>query len=263
MNHTRLDQALVERGLCESRTKAKRRIDAGDVWVNGRVSQKAAQTVGVEDHVELRGGGDFVGRGALKLEAALDRFGIDPGGFVCVDLGASTGGFTEVLLLRGARLVFAIDVGHGQLHGSLLDDPRVVSLEGVNARELSAPWWAERGRSGVDLVVADVSFVSLTQVIPVVQGVINAPQWVCLVKPQFEVGRTRIREGISSDPQDHERALTAVVEAALGAGLYPAGVTVSPVTGEAGNREYLCWLTSEESLNQTQWGLEIHDATHP
>ena len=263
MSSARLDQALVERGLCESRTKAKRRIEAGDVRVNRQVVLKVAHVVGAHDQIELSGGGDFVGRGALKLLAALDSFGIQPGRYVCVDLGASTGGFTEVLLLRGAQRVFAIDVGHGQLHESLVADPRVVCLEGVNARELTASWWAERGAPRVDFVVADLSFISLTQVIPAAQAVLRSPQWVCLVKPQFEVGRTRIREGIAGDPADHERVLTAVVEVAGSAGLYPAGVMASPVTGEAGNREYLCWFTSRESLNPTQWGLAIHDATHP
>jgi len=259
----RLDQALVTRGLCESRTKAQRRIDAGDVRVNGRPADKAAQVVAEDDAIDLRGGADFVGRGALKLQAALDCWGIEPRGVACMDLGASTGGFTEVLLARGAASVIAIDVGHGQLHPRIASDPRVTSLEGVNAREITPGLWRDWGAPAVGLVVADLSFVSLTQVIPVVQPVVAAATWVCLVKPQFEVGRGRVREGIAADIDDHAAALTAVVDSALGVGLYPAGVIPSPVTGEAGNREYLCWLSTTEGMNPTQWSVAIHDATHP
>lgn len=259
----RLDQALVMRGLCESRTKAQRRIDAGDVRVNGRPAHKAAQVVAEDDEIDLRGGADYVGRGALKLEAALDRWGIDPRGIGCVDLGASTGGFTEVLLARGAASVLAIDVGHEQLHPRVASNPRVTSLEGVNAREITTGAWRDWGAPSIGLVVADLSFVSLTQVIPVVQPVVAATTWVCLVKPQFEVGRERLRGGIATDSDDHAAALTAVVDSALGVGLYPAGVIPSPITGEAGNREYLCWLSTTEGMNPTQWRVAIHAATHP
>lgn len=258
----RLDSALVRRGLIESRTKAHRRIEAGDVLVNGVPTRKASWLVEDGDTLEVQGGVDPVGRGAFKLDAALDEWGIDPAGRHCVDLGASTGGFTEVLLARGAEKVVALDVGHDQLHPKLRADSRVISREGVNVRDLTPDMWGQIGVENVSLVVADLSFISLTNVIPAVVASLGLCEWVCLVKPQFEVGRKNISEGIAKDPGSHERAIHAVVEVATSAGLQCRGIMMSPITGEAGNREYLCWLGPTHSGNQTQWTLDIHSLTH-
>lgn len=262
MSQVRLDQALVARGLVESRTKAKRRIDAGDVLLNGVATLKASVPVGESDTLEVQGEVDYVGRGALKLIAALDAFAINPSKQKCLDLGASTGGFTQVLLDQGASQVVALDVGHGQLHPSLVADPRVLSLEGENAKELTPARWQEIGVAGISLVVADLSFISLTHVIePVVRAVGTVP-WVALIKPQFEVGRERLSHGIAKQRDTHESAILNVVATAEGCGLYLEGLMHSPISGELGNQEYLCYLSPTGRKNQTQWSLEIHSLTH-
>lgn len=263
MSGLRLDSAIVQRGLVESRTKAQRRIEAGDVMVNGVIVHKPSWLTHHDDRIEVTGRVDPVGRGAIKLEAALDEWGIDPSNRHCVDIGASTGGFTEVLLERGAKGVVAVDVGHDQLHERLRSDQRVISREGVNVRDLTPEMWADIGVPDVSLVVADVSFISLTQVIPPVVAAVGLCDWVCLIKPQFEVGRQNISDGIAKSPDSHERAIRGVLDAALACGLDGAAIMVSPITGEAGNREYLCWLRPIDSGNQTQWSLDIHTVTHP
>ena len=262
MPSMRLDQALVSRGLVESRTKAQRRIDAGEVSVDGVTQTKHALPVGEESTIELHGGDDYVGRGALKLLGALDHWGISVEGASVVDLGASTGGFTQVLLERGATRVVALDVGHGQLHPSLVADERVTLCEGINVRYLDEQSWSVFGVGGINWVVADLSFISLTHVFAPVVGVVGPTSWIALVKPQFEVGRTGVTEGIATDPSGHAAAITAVVSAAETSGLHLAGVMPSPITGEAGNREYLCWFTPTRGRNQTQWSEHIHHVTH-
>ena len=258
----RLDRALVHRGLVESRTKAGRRIGAGDVLLNGAVEVKPATQVADQDRLDVRGGADFVGRGALKLQAALDHWGINPAGRRCLDLGASTGGFSEVLLMRGASHVVALDVGHGQLHPRLVADDRVLVVEGVNARDATKKVWSEIGINGVSLVVADLSFISLTHIIPPVVDALGPVEWVALLKPQFEVGRERLSQGIAKEADTHQSAIEAVVDVAKDAGLYLWGLMHSPITGEAGNREYLCWFGPTRRANQTQWNLDIHTLTH-
>jgi len=262
MSTQRLDQALVSRGLVESRTKAQRRIAEGDVLLNDVPVGKSATPVAETDRLVVRGGDDFVGRGAHKLAAALDQWDIDPRDARALDLGASTGGFTQVLLARGAKHVVALDVGHGQLHPSLAADERVLVVEGENARELTQQRAVDLGIRDVSLVVADLSFISLTQVIPPVVAAVGPTQWVCLIKPQFEVGRERIARGIAKQADAHEKAIRAVLDTALGVGLEPRGLMVSPITGEAGNREYLCWLSPIGRENPTQWSLDIHSLTH-
>jgi 23S rRNA (cytidine1920-2'-O)/16S rRNA (cytidine1409-2'-O)-methyltransferase len=262
MASTRLDQALVRRGLVESRTKAQRRIDAGEVSVDGVIQTKHALPVDEEAAIELHGPDDYVGRGALKLLGALDHWKISVDGVAALDLGASTGGFTQVLLERGAKRVVALDVGHGQLHPSLVADGRVTLCEGINVRYLDEQWWNALDVGGIDWIVADLSFISLTHVFAPVTAVLGATSWIALVKPQFEVGRTGVTEGIATDPATHATAITAVVAAAEASGLYLAGVMPSPITGEAGNREYLCWFTPTRGRNQTQWTEHIHDVTH-
>jgi 23S rRNA (cytidine1920-2'-O)/16S rRNA (cytidine1409-2'-O)-methyltransferase len=263
MSSQRLDQALVLRGLVDTRTKAQRRIAAGEVLVDGVVAAKPSMTIADSDSLELLGDRGWVGRGALKLLAALDAWDIDVVDALAVDLGASTGGFTEVLLDRGAKHVVAIDVGRDQLHSSLVDDERVTLCEGVNARYLDSSWWETTHGGQVDWVVADLSFISLTQVIGPVVAALGTCPWIALVKPQFEVGRTGISEGIAEDPAGHERAIASVLASAEASGLHLQGIIASPITGEAGNREYLCWLSPTPGENQTQWSQHIHELTHP
>jgi 23S rRNA (cytidine1920-2'-O)/16S rRNA (cytidine1409-2'-O)-methyltransferase len=262
MARQRLDQALVARGLVETRTKAQRRIDAGDVAVDGVVITKPSLSISPDSVIELAGAKDYVGRGAYKLLAALEQWDLTVEGALAVDLGASTGGFTEVLLERGAQHVVAIDVGRDQLHSSLRDDSRVTLCEGVNARYLDRQWWEETRGGDVEWVVADLSFISLTQVIPAAAGAFGPSSWIVLVKPQFEVGRTAISEGIAEDRAGHGSALRAVIASAESSGLFLREIMVSPITGEAGNREYLCWLSPTSGKNQTQWSQQIHEVTH-
>lgn len=258
----RLDQALVRAGLAESRTKAQRLIAQGLISVNGTVRTKGSFDVADSDALENAGAQDYVGRAALKLKAALETWNIQVSGVSCLDIGASTGGFTEVLLEHGASRVVALDVGTGQLHARLRSDSRVIALEGVNARELTPERWVDLGIPHVSLIVADVSFISLTHILPAVIVCAPLASWVVLIKPQFEVGREHVSGGIVTKPEDQERAIRRVVDCASDAGLFIAGLMASPITGEAGNREYLCWLTSKKPANQTQWSQEIHDLAH-
>jgi len=255
----RLDAALATRGLARSRTHAARLLAAGVVTVNGRGVVKASVRVGPDDDLLVARLDHYVSRAAHKLLGGLDAFGVDPTGRVGLDVGASTGGFTQVLLERGAREVVALDVGHGQLATPVRLDPRVTMLEGVNARYLTreqllslAPVAAE-----VDLVVADLSFISLTMVLPALVGTLGdavaGADFVVLVKPQFEVGRQGVREGLVLDPRRRAEALTGVLWAAHDLGLGTAGVISSPVVGSAGNQEYVVHLSARTGTNPTQW----------
>ena len=235
----RLDLALVERGLVSTRARARDAILRGHVTLNGKLAARPSQTVEPDAAIALDDpASGYVSRGALKLLAALDRFGFSPTGRVALDVGASTGGFTQVLLERGATKVFAVDVGHGQLDPKLAADPRVVSQEGVNARDLSADDLGEP----VAAIVADVSFISLRLVLPPVLALAAPGAWgVFLVKPQFEVGRENIgKGGIVRDPQLAERTAAEIagwLEAE--AGWRVAGLILSPIEGGDGNREFL------------------------
>jgi 23S rRNA (cytidine1920-2'-O)/16S rRNA (cytidine1409-2'-O)-methyltransferase len=241
MKKTRLDVLLVERGLAPSRERAQALILAGQVRV-GRL-QAVKPGTSVPDDIEvivLGADHPWVGRGGLKLAHALDTFGIAVEGRVALDIGASTGGFTDVLLQRGAHHVVALDVGHNQLDWKLRQDPRVTVREGVNARHLApsdlpAP---------IDIVSVDVSFISLALVLPVVPPLLaEGADVVALVKPQFEAGRADVgRGGIVTDSAVHRRVLAGVVEAAAAVGLRPVATTESPITGAAGNREFLLHL---------------------
>jgi len=238
----RLDRLLVERGLARSRERAQALVLAGVVRVDGRPAGKAGTlvptasvlTVVAEDH-------PYVGRGGLKLRAALESFAIDPRDKVALDVGASTGGFTDCMLQSGARKVYALDVGVGQLDWSLRSDPRVVVLEGRNARYLEAGDLPER----VDLATVDVSFISLGKILPSLPPVLlPGAAVVTLVKPQFEVGRGEVgRGGIVRDREQHEAVLTSVAGAALAAGFVVIGACASPITGMEGNREFFLHLT--------------------
>lgn len=242
----RLDAELVRRGLAASRAAAADLIDARRVRVNGALAEKAARQVAPGDQLHVEGPrARYVGRGALKLEHALDVFGIDVTGMRVLDAGASTGGFTDVALQRGADHVVAVDVGHGQLHERLRADPRVTNLERTNVRRIAR----ETVGGPVDMVVGDLSFISLRLVIGPLAAVCHpgAPM-VLLVKPQFEAGKAEVDRGrgVVTDPAVWERVRGEIEVAITSAGCTVRGWTESPITGADGNREFLVWATAPE-----------------
>ena len=242
----RIDKLLVERGLAESREKARALILAGQVLVDDQRVDKAGQTVDTAAEIRIKGSVlRYVGRGGLKLEAALDAFGVDPAGQWWIDVGASTGGFTDCLLQRGARRVTAVDVGHNQLDYRLRTDPRVEVREGVNARHLARADFA----TAFDGAVVDVSFISLRIVLPAIAPLVAPGGWiVALVKPQFEVGKGEVgKGGIVRDEAQRQRALDEVTAAALALGLERVGAIESPIAGAEGNREFLLGLRTRRS----------------
>ncbi|MGH9672569.1 MAG: TlyA family RNA methyltransferase [Bryobacteraceae bacterium] len=234
----RLDQLLVDRGLAASREKARALVLAGQVTVDGEPAAKPGHAVDAGSRVEVESEPPFVGRGGVKLAAALDHFAIDVRDRVCLDVGASTGGFTDCLLQRGARRVYAVDVGRGQLDWKLRGDARVVVREGLNARYLKAGDIGEP----VDLVVVDVSFISATLILPALAPLAGEDgELVILVKPQFEAGRGQVgRGGVVRDPALHRAACERVEKAARSLGFRTA-LMESPITGAAGNREFLLY----------------------
>jgi 23S rRNA (cytidine1920-2'-O)/16S rRNA (cytidine1409-2'-O)-methyltransferase len=236
----RLDEVLVERGLAETRSRARAVVLANRVRINGAVASRAGALVGEEDRVELVAPPRFVSRGGEKLAHALEWFGLDVAGNVVADVGASTGGFTDCLLQAGAERVYAIDVGYGQLAERLRTDPRVVVMDRTNVRHL-----AELPEA-VDGVTIDVSFISLRLVLPVVARWLKPGGWcVPLVKPQFEAGREQVgKGGVVRDPSVHRRVLIEILQAAAESGLVVRGLTRSPLTGPAGNVEFLAHLTA-------------------
>ncbi len=240
----RLDQLLVHRGLVESREKARALIMAGQVDVSGHGAQKAGTLVDAGIEVRVIGPDHpWVSRGGIKLAHALDVFGIDVTGATALDIGASTGGFTDVLLQRGARHVVALDVGHDQLHWKIRSDPRVTVIEHFNARELTRADLPDLG-PGAGLITIDVSFISLRHILPVLPPLL-APRGsvVALVKPQFEAGRKDVgKGGLVTDPAIHERVLAEVTAAAAEVGFERLGLVPSPVTGAHGNQEFLIHL---------------------
>jgi 23S rRNA (cytidine1920-2'-O)/16S rRNA (cytidine1409-2'-O)-methyltransferase len=248
--------ARAARGVARSRTHAARLLADGLVTVNGSGVVKASTRVVESDAVEVAGLDHYVSRAAHKLVAALDAFEVDPRGRTALDVGASTGGFTQVLLERGVDHVVALDVGHGQLSPSVRSDPRVTVVEGVNARYLEADQLrglSDRA-SSIDLVVADLSFISLTMVLPaLVASVPVDSDFVLLVKPQFEVGRQGIREGVVHDARLRNEAVTGVLWAAHDLGLGTAGIIPSPIVGTAGNKEYVVRFSAHHGSNPTEW----------
>ncbi len=245
----RLDAELVRRELADSRARAQQLIGDHRVTVNGAVATKASRQVSSADAVLVAGPPPrFVGRGAEKLDHALDAFGIDVTGMRALDAGASTGGFTDCLLQRGARAVVAVDVGHGQLHERLRGDPRVVNLERTNVRNLDPGLVGEP----VDIVVGDLSFISLRLVIrPLVAVCKPGAPMVLLVKPQFEAGRTEVGRGrgVITDASIHDRVRTEIAEALVAAGCEVVDWTTSPITGADGNREFLVHATAPEPVS--------------
>jgi 23S rRNA (cytidine1920-2'-O)/16S rRNA (cytidine1409-2'-O)-methyltransferase len=259
----RLDAALADRGLARSRTLAARLITDGLVTVDGKPVLKPSAKVEAHQQIVLAGIDHYVSRAAHKLIAALDGFDIDPSGRVALDVGASTGGFTQVLLERGATSVIALDVGHGQLSPPVLGDPRVLLVEGENARELTPERLRDlSGDDLPDLVVADLSFISLTQVLPaLVESVGLDADYVVLIKPQFEVGRGGVREGIVRDAGLRADAVSGVLWAAWDLGLGTAGFLASPIAGGAGNHEYLAYLTARSGFNPGEWMPQVAELT--
>ena len=260
----RLDTALTARGLVRSRTQAARLIADGLVTVDGRAVLKASARVVDAQELAVTASDDYVSRAAHKLKAALDAFPIEVGGRTALDVGASTGGFTQVLLERGVRRVIALDVGHDQLDARIRDDDRVTVLEGVNARYLTRDELARvTGESEVpDLVVADLSFISLGLVLPALLETVGGDaDFVLLIKPQFEVGRGGIREGLVRDPALREDAVNGVLWSAWDLGLLTAGLISSPIAGTAGNHEYLVWLNTTTGVNPTEWSEQVSTIT--
>lgn len=236
----RLDAELVSRGIARSRQRAKEMIQAGSISVNGSSITKASAEVSPDDVIESSEEELYVGRGALKLEKAAAEFGLDFDGKTCIDIGASTGGFTDLMLSRGAAKVFAVDVGHGQLAEKLRSDPRVVNMEGTDIRTVSA----EDLGGCADIITVDVSFISLKMILPKVYELLNENACAAvLIKPQFEAGRSGIsKNGIVKDRKVHLRVLREIDEFARETGFVCEKYTYSPVKGGSGNIEYLVKL---------------------
>jgi 23S rRNA (cytidine1920-2'-O)/16S rRNA (cytidine1409-2'-O)-methyltransferase len=244
---TRLDVVMVERGLAPTRERARALILAGHVTVDGQVVSKAGAAIGSDAQVaRLVPDHPYVGRGGVKLAHALDAFAIDPRGRRALDVGASTGGFTDVLLQRGAETVVALDVGHNQLDWRLRTDPRVIVREGVNARALTPDDVPHR----VSLVTIDVAFISLRHILPALPPFLDpSADVVALVKPQFEAGRDEVgKGGLVSDPAVHEAVIAAVTESAAACGFARKAMTPSPITGATGNREFFLHLTVSDDV---------------
>ncbi len=242
----RLDVILTEKNMFPSREKARASIMAGLIYVDGMLTDKPGTSVSEDAVITIKEDlCPYVSRGGLKLEKAIEEFGFSLDGAKCVDIGASTGGFTDCMLTKGARQVFCIDVGYGQLDWKLRNDERVVNMEKCNVRYLDVD---TIGRD-VDFISIDVSFISLKLVFPVATQLLSEEgRLVCLVKPQFEAGRNQVgKKGIVRDPAVHREVIRNVISYAKDSGLYPEGLTYSPVTGTKGNIEYLLYLTKNAS----------------
>jgi 23S rRNA (cytidine1920-2'-O)/16S rRNA (cytidine1409-2'-O)-methyltransferase len=257
----RLDILLASRGLARSRTHAASLIAAGSVTVDGRGVVKPGHKVAGDAVIEVAGADHYVSRAAHKLIAGLDAFGIDVAGRTALDMGASTGGFTQVLRERGADPVIAVDVGHGQLAAEIAADPSVIAVEGYNVRHMTRENLASV--SGVDampqVVTGDLSFISLTHVLPAVRAVCAAGDIVLLVKPQFEVGRQGVREGLVTDPALRVDAVSDVLWAAWDAGFGVLGVIASPVIGTHGNREAVVHLAPGRGSDPSEWWGTVNE----
>ncbi|MBZ6075883.1 TlyA family RNA methyltransferase [Microvirga puerhi] len=236
MTRKRADVVLVERGFFPSRARAQEAIAAGLVTIDGQSLRKASEMVALEAVITAEQPHPYVSRGGVKLAAALDIFAIDPKGCICLDVGASTGGFTDVLLRRGAAHVYAVDVGHGQLHHTIVQDQRVTNLEGTDARALTSNLVPEKA----DLLVSDVSFISLKLVLPAAIALLK-PQaaLAVLVKPQFEAGRDHVKKGIVRDGAIHRAVCEDMRAFVTSLGFAVLGIVPSPIEGGDGNREFL------------------------
>lgn len=245
MKKARLDQLIFDRGLAVSRERAKTSVMAGLVFVNGQRCDKPGTPVAEDAEIELKGEAiPYVSRGGLKLEKALKVFSVDPGGMVCCDCGASTGGFTDVLLKNGARKVYAIDVGYGQLAWSLRSDERVIVMERTNVRHVTPDMLDETPQ----LAVMDLSFISIRLVLPVVRELLPEGGWViCLIKPQFEAGKEKVgKKGVVREKSTHVEVIREILDFVPTAGYTALGLDYSPIRGPEGNIEYLALLRKGE-----------------
>jgi len=261
MSKQRIDKVMVERSLVESRARAQALILAGQVLVREQRIDKPGQLIDADAEIRIKGDTlRYASRGGLKLEAALREFHIAPDGRQCLDVGASTGGFTDCLLQHGAARVWAIDVGHNQIVWRLRQDPRVTVVEGVNARNLTSDLFPVL----FQLATIDVSFISLTKILPAVKSCL-APDADCiaLIKPQFEVGKGEVgRGGIVTDPEQHKRVLREITQAAIESRFQPAGVIESPILGAEGNREFLIHLrVNDDRSNTERFAIEPQNLT--
>jgi len=265
----RLDVALVERGLARSRSHAVSLIDGDRVLVNGAEAKKASSNIAEDAAIRVLDAVDYVSRAGHKLAGALNEFPqVEVEGKLALDVGASTGGFTEVLLRAGAERVVALDVGHGQLVPELARNRKVVNLEGFNARELTRETLRERSadvgttidveKTPIGIVVGDLSFISLTLVLPAMVAVAPNADYVLLIKPQFEVGKQSLQaNGIVNDHRLRAGAIKQVVDCALELGMYVYGLTKSPLPGTHGNIEYLLWINAIRPANREEWSNRI------
>jgi 23S rRNA (cytidine1920-2'-O)/16S rRNA (cytidine1409-2'-O)-methyltransferase len=232
----RADRVLVERGLFESRAKAQAAIEAGLVTADDKAVRRPSEEIPVDAVLRAQAAHPYVSRSGVKLAAALDQFGFDPKGCLCLDVGASTGGFTQVLLERGARRIYALDVGHGQLHESLRSRPEITVLEGTDIRAFSL----DRSGEAPDFITVDVSFISLRLVLPPALALARTPaRLVALIKPQFEAGRAALKKGIVRDPATHAAVCDDIAQFVGSLGWRVAGTVQSPIDGGDGNAEFL------------------------
>ena len=263
MEKIRLDQLLLERDYAESRERAKALVMSGAVFLDGRRADKPGLQVTRECEPEVHGSTlRYVSRGGLKLEKALKVFDVDPTGKICIDCGASTGGFTDVLLQNGAKKVYAVDVGYGQLAWKLRQDERVVNIERCNLRYLTEEQVPEK----LDLAVMDVSFISIRLILPVIRPFLKEDaDFICLIKPQFEAGRGQVgKKGIVREPAIHFDVIRACLDAAQEDGYAVKGLDWSPIRGADGNIEFLCHLKKSDSAEKTPDSViaAVVDAAH-
>jgi 23S rRNA (cytidine1920-2'-O)/16S rRNA (cytidine1409-2'-O)-methyltransferase len=259
MSKARLDVRLCEEGLFDSRERARAAVMSGIVYVNGQRELKPGTSVSDTSALEVRGSAlKFVSRGGLKLEKALDCFGVSPEGKTCIDCGASTGGFTDCLLKRGAARVYAVDVGYGQLAWAIRNDPRVITMERTNIRYVTPAQIPEK----LQLAVADVSFISLSLVLPAVKTLLSEDgEVICLIKPQFEAGRDKVgKKGVVREAQTHIDVICDFVEKSENIGFRLKNLTFSPIKGPEGNIEFLGWLSGNGQSADIDVPKIVHDA---
>jgi len=240
MGKVRLDALIYERGMAESRERAKAIVMGGNIYIGGKKAEKPGMQVEPDTQIDIRGGPEYVSRGGQKLEKALRFFNLSPEGKICIDCGASTGGFTDCLLKNGAVLVYAIDVGYGQLAWNIRNDPRVVVMERTNIRRVIPGMFEIKP----EFTVIDVSFISLALVLPAVRQLLAEDyDIICLIKPQFEAGREKVgKKGVVKDPETHKAVLDKFANNAAQSGLCLKGLTYSPIKGPEGNIEFFGWL---------------------